>query len=218
MKGFYVALAVVCVAGGAWLFYQSRHKAPEQTPATGPAPVITDSFPGYEMGSATAPVTIVEYSDFQCPYCGGFATVQMPEVRSQLIETGKVRWRFRDFPIHDHSVTAAIAANCAGEQDKFWPMHDRLFGEQFQWAQSNKDPSKQFREYAKAIGVDLDRYDACMDGRRYDNRVKASQQEGIALGVHGTPTFFVNGRKFEGRPTSDAMKSLVDSLIAAKRH
>jgi protein-disulfide isomerase len=218
MKGFYAALAVVCVAGGAWLFYQSRHRAPAQAPATGPAPIITDSFPGYEMGSANAPVTIVEYSDFQCPYCGNFATVQMPEVRSQLIEAGKVRWRFRDFPLHDHSTTAAMAANCAGEQGKFWPMHDRLFGEQFQWAQSNKDPSKQFREYAKGAGVDLDRYDACMDSRRYENRIKASQQEGIALGAHGTPTFFVNGRHFEGRPTSDVMKALVDSLIKARPH
>lgn len=218
MKGFYVALAIVCVAGGAWLFYQSRHRAPErQLPAAGPAPVITDSFPGYEMGSAKAPVTIVEYSDFQCPYCAAFVSVQMPEVRKQLIETGKVRWRFRDFPLHKYSTTAGISAQCAGEQGKFWEMHDRLFNAH-QWAEADKDPSKQFREFASGVGVDLARYDACVDSRRYENRIKASQQEGIALGVHGTPTFLVNGRRFEGRPTSDAMQSLVDSLIAARPH
>jgi protein-disulfide isomerase len=217
MKGFYAALAVVCLAGGAWLFYASRHRASERTlPAAGPAPVITDTFPGYEMGSAAAPVTIVEYSDFECPYCAGFATVQMPEVRSQLIETGKVRWRFRDFPLHAHSTLAALAANCVGEQGKFWQMHDQLFFNH-QWAQVDKDPSGTFRDFAKAVGADLGRYDACMESRRYDTRIKASQQEGIALGVHGTPTFLVNGRRFEGRPTSDVMKALVDSLIGAQK-
>jgi protein-disulfide isomerase len=216
MKGFYAALAVVCLAGGAWLFYASRHRAPEQAPAVGAAPVVTDTFPGYAMGSESAPVTIVEYSDFQCPYCAGFASVQMPEVRSQLIATGKVRWRFRDFPLHAHSTTAALAAQCAGEQGKFWEMHDQLF-DHHQWAQEEKDPSGLFRDFGKAAGLDLSRYDACMDSRRYENRIKASQQEGIALGVHGTPTFFVNGRRFDGRPTSDAMKALVDSLIAAHK-
>jgi protein-disulfide isomerase len=218
MKGFYAALVVVCLAGGAWLFYTSRHKTPERMPpAAGPAPVITDTFPGYTMGSTTAPVTITEYSDFECPYCANFTTVQFPEVRSQLIQTGKVLWRFRDFPLHSHSTLAAMGANCAGEQGKFWEMHDQLFFNH-QWAQVDKDPSGLFRDFAKAAGVDLTRYDACMDSRRYDSRIKASQQEGIALGAHGTPTFFVNGRRYDRRPTSDDMKALVDSLIAAKKH
>ena len=215
MKGFYAALVIVCLAGGAWLLYASRHRAPAETPSAGAAPVVTDSFPGYEMGSASAPVTIVEYSDFECPYCAGFTTVQMPEVRTQLIATGKVRWRFRDFPLHQHSTTAAIAAQCAGEQGKFWEMHDQLFNHR-EWTQSDKDPSGAFRDFAKAIAVDLGRYDACMDSRRYENRIKASQEEGVALGVHGTPTFLVNGRPFRGRPTSDELKALVDSLIAHK--
>ena len=219
MKGFYAALIVVCVAGGAWLFYASQHRAARTTAAPAPAPVVTDTFPGYALGSPTAPVTIAEYSDFECPYCAGFAAVQMPEVRSQLIATGKVHWRFRDFPLpsHQYSQTAALAAQCAGEQGKFWEMHDQIFTHH-EWAQTGKDPSGLFRDFGKAIGLDLDRYQACVDSRRYAGRIEASRQEGVALGVTGTPTFFLNGVRFQGRPTSDALKAMTDSLIAARKH
>src|SRR5947199_184793 len=99
----------------------------------------------------------------------------------------------------------------AGEQGKFWEMHDQLFTNH-QWAQTGKNPRSLFRSFAQAAGLDLDKYDACMDGQRYAGRIQASVQEGEALGVGGTPTFFVNGKRFDGHPTSDAFKSLVDSL------
>jgi len=156
---------------------------------------------------------VTEYSDFECPFCASFATVQMPVIREQLIATGKVRWRYRDFPLpsHQYSRYAALAAQCGGEQGKFWEMHDQLFTNH-QWAQTGKNPRSLFRDFARAAGLDLDKYDACMDGQRYAGRIQASVQEGEALGVGGTPTFFVNGKRFDGHPTSDAFKSLVDSL------
>ncbi len=218
MKGFYLLLVAVAVIGGAVLWYGSRGtQASTAAPGT-PLPVAAaDGFKGYTLGSDSAPIDVTEYSDFECPFCAQFATVQMPVVRSQLIATGRVRWRYRDFPLptHAYSRYAALAAQCAGEQAKFWDMHDQLF-DHHQWAQTGKNPRNLFRDFGKAIGLDLDKYDACMDGQRYAGRIQASVQEGEARGVKGTPTFFVNGRLYEGRSTSDDFKALADSLT--KKH
>jgi protein-disulfide isomerase len=140
----------------------------------------------------------------------------MPTIKEQLINTGKVRWRYRDFPLptHQYSRYAAHAAHCAGEQGKFWDMHDQLFYHH-QWAQTGKDPSGLFRDFAKAIGLDLARYDACMTAGRYASRIEFSREEGNSLLVNGTPTFFVNGKQFS-RATSDAFKKVADSIIAQK--
>jgi protein-disulfide isomerase len=216
MKGFYVLLAAVAVVGGGMMWYSAQRKpavAPSAPVAVVPA---ADGFRGYTMGAASAPIEVTEYSDFECPFCASFATVQMPVIREQLIATGKLRWRYRDFPLptHRYSRYAALAAQCAGEQGKFWEMHDRLF-EQHQWAQTGDNPRALFRDFAKAAGVDLDKYDACMDSQRYAGRIEASVQEGDAAGVRGTPSFYVNGRPF-GRSTSDDFKALVDSL--SKKH
>ena len=216
MKGFYLLLAGVAVVGGGVLWYGSR-ATPAAVPS-GPLPVAaTDGFRGYTLGSDSAPVEITEYSDFECPFCASFATVQMPVIREQLIATGKARWRYRDFPLptHAYSRYAALAAQCGGEQGKFWQMHDQLFSNH-QWAQTGKNPRGLFRDFARTSGLDLDKYDACMDGQRYAGRIQASVQEGEARGVKGTPSFFVNGRPYEGRSASDDFKALVDSLT--KKH
>jgi protein-disulfide isomerase len=222
MKRFYVLLVAVAVIGGGALWYGSQQSAPPPPPApaapSAPTPVAAaDAFHGYTLGSDSAPVEVAEYSDFECPFCASFATVQMPVIREQLISTGKLRWRFRDFPLpsHKYSRYAAMAAQCAGEQGKFWEMHDQLFNNH-QWAQTGKNPRGLFRDFARAIGLDLDKYDACMDGQRYAARLEASVQEGEALGVRGTPSFFLNGRPYTGRGTSDDFKALVDSLT--KKH
>ena len=219
MKGFYVLLAVVGVGGAAWLVYSAQHKPAESPVSSGPAPVAASGFKGYTLGSDSAPVHITVYSDFQCPYCASFVTVQMPEVRAQLINTGKVQLRFRPFPLesHQHSKIAALAAECAGEQGKFWDMHDQLFFNQSQWSQS-RNPSGKFREFAKTVGLDTERYDACMDSKRYAARIAESFQEGIAAGVDATPKFYFNGGKFNGFPTSDVFKAVVDSMIKARKH
>jgi protein-disulfide isomerase len=217
MKGFYLLLVGVALVGGGVLWYGSQQRASTAAP-NGPVPVAaTDGFRGYTLGSDSAPIEITEYSDFECPFCASFATVQMPVIREQLIATGKVRWRFRDFPLptHAYSRSAALAAQCAGEQGKFWEMHDQLFANH-QWAQTGKNPRGVFREFARSVGLDLDKYDACVDGQRYAGRIQASVQEGEARGVKGTPSFYVNGRPYQGRSASDDFKALVDSLT--KKH
>ncbi len=211
MKRFWIILAVVAGAGALALWSASRGGGTSVAANTS-APPASDGFEGFVLGSPDAPIEVVEYSDFECPYCARFAVVQMPTIRTQLIETGRVRWRFRDFPLPAHAYAryAAHAAQCAGEQGRFWEMHDQLFFHHA-WAQTNRDPARLFRDYAGTIGLDTDAYNACMDSGRYAGRIEASRREGEQLGVRGTPTFFVGGRLLTGQ-SSDDFKRVADSL------
>ena len=219
MKRFYALLGLVAVVAAVLIWKGSR---PDTTTAVaasdGPPVTVTaadSAFRGFTLGSDSAPVEVVEYADFQCPHCAEFVIVQFPTIRDQLINSGRVRWRFRDFPLgFAWSRLSAMAAQCAGEQGKFWEMADALYQRQSDWGRNPKNPSGLFRDLARATGVDVGKYDACMDGQRYAGRIEASRQEGIARNVTGTPTFFVNGRlrEFPRGPTSDAFQALVDSL------
>lgn len=218
MNRFYVMLAVVAVVLGLTVFVLLRTDGSAPAAAAGPPPTVADDgFRGYTLGQENAPMEIIEYLDFECPVCATFATVQMPTIREQLINSGRVRWRFRDDPlaIHKYSRFAAHAAQCAGAQGKYFEMADQLFTHH-QWAQTGRDPSSLFRGFAQAAGVDPKAYDACMQSGRYAQRIEFSRQEADKLQVDGTPTFFVNGKKLEFRrlPGSDDFKAIADSVIA----
>ena len=220
MNRFYVILAGVAVVLAVAVFgLLKTGGGSASAAAAGPPPTVSDDgFRGYSLGSGDAPVEITEYLDFECPVCASFAVIQMPTIKEQLINTGKVRWRYRDFPLpnHRYSRFSAHAAQCAGAQGRFFEMHDQLFYNH-SWAQTGKDPSRLFRNLAQTVGLNLDAYDACMEEGRYAQRIEFSRQEGDQLVVDGTPTFFVNGKKLNFRrlPTSDDFKSIVDSAIAA---
>src|SRR3989441_12768103 len=219
MKGFYALVAVVVVAGAGVLWYTARKPPPDAPAGAAAVPVAAaDGFHGFSLGSERAPIEVTEYSDFECPFCAQFATVQMPVIREQLIAPGKVRWRYRDFPLpgHQYSRYAALVAQCAGEQGRFWEMHDQLFFHH-QWALTGKNPRGLFRDFAKAAGLDLAKYDACVDAQRYAGRIQASVEEGTTLGVNATPTFFINSRRYAGRSTSDAFKAAVDSITKSRK-
>lgn len=220
MNRFYVVFGVLAVALVGVLIYLLT-AAPGTAPAAAtsvPSAVVDDGFRGYTLGRDDAPVEVTEYGDFECPACAGFATIQMPTIKTQLIATGKLRWRYRDYPLpmHAYARLAAHAAQCAGEQGKFWEMHDQLFYDH-SWAQTGRDPSRQFRDLARAAGADVGRYDACMESGRYASRIEFSRQEGEQRLVDGTPTFYINGVKYTGRSNSDAFKAAVDSAAAAQR-
>lgn len=223
MKRFYGLLAAVAVIAGVLIWKGSQAGPSEAAPSDG-APVAVSAadsaFAGYSLGSDSAPVEIIEFADLQCPHCGEFAVVQFPTIREQLINTGLVRWRFRDFPLNfPWSRVSALAGQCAGEQGHFWEMADAMYQAQSDWGTSTRNPSSRFRDMARQIGLDGSRYDACLDSHRYDGRIAASLAQGQALGVTGTPTFIVNGRlhEFQRGPTSDGFKALVDSLTASRR-
>jgi protein-disulfide isomerase len=137
----------------------------------------------------------------------------MPTIEDRLIKTGRLRWRYRDFPLQMHPFArlAAHSAACADEQGKYWAQHDRIYQGQSEWG-SARNAAPVFRKYAQAIGLDLARYDTCMQAGKYAGRIQADYNSGIELGVNSTPTLVANGRLYRGRFDSDAITKLVDSL------
>src|SRR6185312_5014537 len=214
MKRFYGLLAAVAVVGIGLLGYQLSKPATVSIPANVQIDVKdTAGFHGYVKGDPNAPVEITEYADYQCPFCQTFATLQMPTIEERLINTGRLRWRYRDFPLNQHPFArvAAHSAACADEQGKFWDQHQRIYEGQSEWAAS-RNAAPIFRKYAAATGLDLSRYDSCMKAGKYAGRIQADQNSGLALGVSSTPTLLANGRLYQGRFDSDAITKLVDSL------
>lgn len=214
MRRFYAVFAAVAVVGVGALAYLLFKPATVSIPANVTIqPSDTSGFRGYLKGSADAPVEITEFADYQCPFCQTFATLQMPTIEERLIRAGRVRWRYRDFPLQQHSFArlAAHSAACADEQGKYWGQHQRIYEGQSEWSESG-DAGSLFRNYAKADGLDLSRYDACMKSGKYAGRIQASYNEGVQLGVASTPTLLVGGRLYKGRLDSDAITKLIDSL------
>jgi protein-disulfide isomerase len=214
MKRFYAILAGIAVVGlGALGFLVSRPRVASIPANVTIQPSDTAGFRGYIKGSESAPVEITEYADYQCPFCQTFATLQMPTIEERLIRTGKLRWRYRDFPLQQHQFArlAAHSAACADEQGKYWEQHDRIYEGQGEWSAA-RDAGDHLRNYARAIGLDVARYDECMASGKYAGRIQASSEEGARAGVSSTPTLLVGNRLYKGRIDSDAIRRLVDSL------
>jgi protein-disulfide isomerase len=162
------------------------------------------------QGAASAPVTIVEYSDFQCPFCQRV----MPTIKQLRTQYGdKVRVVWKDFPltqVHPQAFVAAQAGNCAQEQGKFWELHDQLFANQQALQPDN------LKKYAAAVGMDAAKFNACLDSAKFEARVQASMAEGGKLGVQSTPTVFINGRMVSGAQPIEVFQSLIDEELARK--
>jgi len=158
-------------------------------------------------GNAAAPVTILEFSDFQCPYC-----VRSRPTVAKIRETygDKVRWAFRHFPLdfHDKAEKAGEAAACAGDQGKFWEMHDRL------WASTQKLSVPDLKEHAVALGLDAAAFDECLDSGRHAGLVERDEEAGQGYGVSGTPAFFVNGRPLVGAQPFEAFEQVIDDELS----
>jgi protein-disulfide isomerase len=165
--------------------------------ATGPAAAAAPEAPaatvdpGRTRGPAAAPVTILEWSDFQCPFCKN-----AQDVLARLLAEypDSLRLVFKDFPLrsHDRAVPAAVAARCAGAQGRFWEYHDLLFVAQPAFARDD------LLGYARRLGLDVPAFTGCLDAGQFRDAVVADQREGREAGVRATPTFFINGRKIEG--------------------
>jgi protein-disulfide isomerase len=161
-------------------------------------------------GPANAPVEIIEFSDFQCPYCLR-ANPVVNEVLSAYGE--KIRFTYRHYPLGNHSNArpAAEAAQCANEQGKFWPFHDRLF------ATSNHLSTDDLKQDAATLGLDTAKFNACVDSHKYKADVDADVVAGDEAGVDGTPAFFINGRMISGAQPFEVFKRIIDEELAAKR-
>lgn len=175
--------------------------APTPNPAIAPTPAtIRVADAAMVLGNPAAPVTIVEFSEYQCPFCARHALQTMPQIISELIEKGRVYYVFKDFPldqIHPQARAAAVAARCAGEQEAEWPMHDLLFQRQQSWS-GQANVNALFTGYAMELGLNEAAFESCITSGRYDEVIQQNLEEGTALGVQGTPAFFINGFPVSG--------------------
>jgi protein-disulfide isomerase len=162
---------------------------------------------GQERGPASAPITIVEYADYQCPYCTR-AVAALKQVEERY--PGRVRIVFRDFPltqIHPNAGKAAEAGACANDQGKFWPMHERLFANQ------SKLAVDELKKHALELGLDAAAFDTCLDSGKHAEAWKKSLEEGQRYGLTGTPSFFINGRLLVGAQPLEAFAQVIDDEL-----
>lgn len=165
---------------------------------------------GSAKGSEKAPVTIIEFSDFQCTFCWRFWKQTLPRLEEEYIQPGKVRFVYRHLAIlGPQSVAAAQASECAAEQGKFWEYHDTLFASK--GFLSLADP--RLKQYARDLRLDGKAFDRCLDGGKYAKRVKGETGIGIRLGATGTPTFFINGRMLIGAHPFETFQKIIEEEL-----
>ncbi len=163
------------------------------------------------LGDKNAPVIILEFSDFQCPYCGRFESQAFDQIKKDYIDTGKVKFVYRDFPlnsIHPYAQKAAEASECADEQGKYWEYHDKLF--ENQQALTVED----LKEYAKELKLSIDKFNDCLDSDAMVEEVQKDLSEGESYGVTGTPAFFINGLLLEGAQPFENFKKIIDEELS----
>jgi protein-disulfide isomerase len=168
------------------------------------------------IGNAKAKVTIVEFSDFQCPFCRRFWKDTYSQIKKQYIDTGKVRMITRAFPLSFHPAArpAALASLCAKEQGKFWEYRDTVFGEQEKQGQATITFGvPELKTWAAALGMNGPQFNACLDSEKYAAQVDADTAAGSAFGVSGTPSFFINGKQVVGAQPFSEFKKAIDEAL-----
>ncbi|MGW8265665.1 MAG: DsbA family protein [Longimicrobiales bacterium] len=172
---------------------------------------------GYDRGSSDAPVRVLEVSDFGCGYCRIFHQETFPTLREVYVEAGLVQWKFIPFVLgrFPNGLEASIAAECSGEQDSFFSMQGRLFGDQSGWKNSI-DPFPFFARLAEEEGLDVERFNRCIDGGWRENQVRANVRFGREIGVRGTPTFLIDGIPISGALPLDTFRDILDIALTEK--
>jgi protein-disulfide isomerase len=161
-------------------------------------------------GSPDSKVTMAIFTDFECPFCGRFARDTLPLIKSEYVDTGKVRLVLKSFPLpmHEFAEKAAEAGYCANEQGKFWEYHDVLFNNQIALAVPF------LKQYAVQVGMNSTQFNQCLDSGKYSGQVSTDSSDGMKYGVSSTPTIFVNGIKIEGALPFGTFKQAIDSELA----
>ena len=163
------------------------------------------------IGDENAPVTIVEFSDYQCPFCGRFFTDTEPLIKSQYIDAGKVKLVYKDFPldqIHPEATPAAHAARCAGDQAKYWEFHDKILDNQALLGSSS------YSKWASELGLDTAKFDECQKSSKYLGLIRDDLQQGSSAGVRGTPAFLINGVLVSGAQPFSVFQQIIESELA----
>jgi protein-disulfide isomerase len=161
-------------------------------------------------GPSNAPVTIVEFGDFACPYCeASYAGVK----NIQANYSGKVRIIYRDYPLHDNSIFLALSARCAGEQGKFWQMHDVFFENQDKFNLTQAELDVAIPALAETLGLNAEQFQACLNTQKYFSKIKQDYDDGTYLQIQGTPTWFINNKAFTGAMTKENLQTIVEGLL-----
>jgi protein-disulfide isomerase len=186
---------------------QNAAQEPTQQIKRYPVPVDDDP----SIGPQDAPITIIEFSDYECPFCKRW----YDDVYSKLLETypAQVRFVYRDFPLtssHPNAQSAAEAANCANEQGKYWQYHDKLFSDALPLG------TDAYQQYASQLGLDTTKFEQCLAERRYQQEVEADLQYAANLGINSTPTFFINGIPIVGAQPFEVFQYVIDKELAGE--
>ena len=183
-------------------------------PQEAAAPTAAEDLPDMALGKADAPVTIVEYSSLSCPHCAAFHKDELPALKSEYVETGKVRYIEREFPLNNSAFAGAVLARCL-DPSRFFAFNDLLFSRQDEWA-FKEDAITPLRQYAKQAGMTDAEFDKCIDDEALQKKVIAVRDRGEKEGVRGTPTFFINGKIYKGPATLSAMAEAIKPYLSTQ--
>ena len=217
-RAFYILIVVMAVLGISALSYLASKP-------TGGVSEWDSSLPklnalGHVEGSDSAQLEVIEFADFECPVCGQFATLSEPDIRTHLIDSGVVRIRFMDFPLNIHRNTwhAHNAAWCAGDQGKFWQMHDVLFNRQDQWnTEATDKPDNVIAGFAQGLGLSMDQFNQCVKDRKYQAQLQANELLAESRQVNATPTYVFGNKVVANYLTYDQFKAEVEAAIARQK-
>jgi protein-disulfide isomerase len=174
------------------------------------------------IGNPDAPITIIEFSDFQCPFCARFHIQTLPTIMEEYIEKGSVKLVFRDFPIqsiHPNAVPASVAAECANEQGKFKQMHDILFEKQNEWSNLETVYAIElFNQYSEQINLEQEQFSSCLSTAKYVKEIQNDLDDGRTYGVTGTPGFFIGNQQIgfvelKGAQPFESFKNVIDRQL-----
>ena len=188
------------------------------TPAAAGAPVNVSDGNLAPKGDTNAKVTVIEFADFRCPFCEQFFTQTESQLLKDYVDTGKVKFVFRNFAfLGPASVTAADAAECANDQGKFWEYHDWLYKNQPDESNTTMYNTDALTQAAVTLGMNGDTFRSCLSNKTDESKVNQDMTDGTAAGVSGTPTFFVNGTSLVGAEPYATIKASIDSALAAAK-
>lgn len=182
---------------------------------TGPVDVAVGHLP--PLGDEDAPVTIIEFSDFECPFCESLYTETLPQIKEEYLDTGKAKLYYRHFPltaIHPNAQISAEASECANDQDQFWNYHDQLFDNQGDWISLSGDAvNEKLVEYAGTLGLNTGDFESCLTSGKFADNVTEDLSDGSAAGVDGTPAVFINGFLTVGAVPFEEFKAAIDAQL-----
>ncbi len=222
-----ILIAGVLIAGS--VIYSVGRKTPAQSPSLGNNQQVTPTAASANLteafkiggrdvilGDAKAPVTLIEYGDYQCPFCGRMFTQVEPQLREEYIKTGKVKMVYRNFQfLGTESTNAGASAECAKDQGKFWAYHDELYKAEIADGKENNGNLNRnlFVDLAGKAGLGVNAFTSCYDSNKYTAQVEKDKNDAGAIGVNSTPTNYINGQMVQGAQPYSAFKSVIDIAL-----